>query len=188
MKASRWLRLRRTLRLLLRRLWYGAAVVGRVLRPFAGFIAVILILFGVIGWMSYMLWGPKEAAPAFNRAESLPPASAVESYIHGQQNYDADAMWEAYSADYKAAQLQQGANKAVLQAQADNARRRGLQYVHYDYIGGVKLEDGRSMYFYTIDLALNTQHAKFPFVFTADTEGKIEDIDSPFTRPQSSSQ
>jgi hypothetical protein len=44
------------------------------------------------------------------------------------------------------------------------------------------------MYFYTVDLALDTQRAKFPYVFTADPEGKILEIDSPFTRQQSGNQ
>jgi len=96
-------------------------------------------------------------------------------------------MWESYSTDYQASQLANGASKATLQAQADNQRRRGLKFVRADYIGGVKLDDGRSMYFYTMDLALSSQHGRFPFVFTADADGKIVDVDSPFTRAQSAS-
>ena len=33
---------------------------------------------------------------------------------------------------------------------------------------------------------LESQHGKFPYIFTADTEGKIVEIDSPFTRQQQS--
>jgi hypothetical protein len=185
-QASRWTRLRRMSRLMLRRVLYGTTVVGRVVRPYAGFIVVILALLGVIGWMSYMLWGPKEIQPAFQRAESIPPAPAVENFIKGQQNFNADMMWDAYSTNYQANQLANGASKATLQAQADDLRSRGLQYVHSDYIGGVKLDDGRSMYFYTIDMAMASQHGRFPFVFTADADGKIVNVDSPFTRQQSS--
>jgi hypothetical protein len=187
-KAGRFTRMRRMSRLVLRRVLYGAAVVGRVMRPFAAFIVIILALLGVIGWMSYQIWGPKEAPPVFERAESLPPAAAVENFIKGQQAFNADMMWEAYSTDYQANQLATGASKATLQAQADNQRRRGLQYVRSDYIGGVKLDDGRSMYFYTIDLALADQHGRFPYVFTADSDGKIVEVDSPFTRASASTQ
>ncbi len=186
-KAGFWTRFRRTIRLLLRRVLYRTTVVGRALRPYAGFIAVIVALLGVIGWMSYMLWAPKAAPAAFERAESLPPASAVETFIRGQQAFNAEMMWESYSTDYQASQLANGASKATLQAQADNQRRRGLKFVRADYIGGVKLDDGRSMYFYTMDLALSSQHGRFPFVFTADADGKIVDVDSPFTRAQSAS-
>jgi hypothetical protein len=186
-KAGRWLRFRRLCRLMLRRLWYGGTIVGRVLRPYAGFVVVVVALLGVIGWMSYLLWAPKAAAPAFERAESLPPSPAVETYIKGQQDYNADMMWDAYSTDYQASQLANGASKATLQAQASGMRSAGLQFVHSDYIGGVPLDNGGSMYFYTIDLARADQHGRFPYVFTADADGKIVDVDSPFLRPQTSS-
>jgi hypothetical protein len=185
--AGRWLRFRRLCRLLLRRLWYAGTIVGRALRPYAAFVAIVIALLGVIGWMSYLLWAPKAAPAAFERAESLPPAPAVETFIKGQQAYNADMMWDAYSTDYQANQLANGASKATLQAQASGMRNAGLQFVHSDYIGGVKLDDGRSMYFYTIDLARADQHGRFPYVFTADADGKIVDVDSPFLRPQASS-
>ena len=185
--AGRWVRFRRLCRLMLRRLVYGTAVVGRVLRPYAATLVVAIVLLGVIGWMSYLLWGPKAAPAAFQRADSLPPAAAVETYIKGQQDFNADMMWDAYSTDYQAAQLANGASKATLQAQATGMRSAGLQFVHSDYIGGVKLDGGGSMYFYTIDLAKAAQHGRFPFIFTADADGKIVDVDSPLLRPQSSS-
>jgi len=144
-------------------------------------IFAIIALLGVIGWMSYMLWGPKEGAPAFQRADSLPPAAAVEDYIKGQQSYDANMMWDAYSTDYQASQLANGASKATLQARANSERTMGLKYVHYDYIGGVKVDNG-SMYFYSVDLALQSQRGRFPIIFRADADGKIVGIDSPLSR------
>jgi len=148
-------------------------------------VVVIVALLGVLGWMSYLLWGPKAAAPAFDRAESLPPAPAVENFIKGQQSYDADMMWDAYSTDYQAAQLADGATKANLQAQANSQRTMGLKYTHYDYIGGVKTEDG-SLYFYSVDLSLQSQHARLHMIFRADNDGKIVGIDSPLNRINSS--
>jgi len=167
-------------------LWYGTAVVGRFLRPYTATLVVAFVLLGVIGWMSYLLWAPKAAPAAFQRAESLPPAPAVETYIKGQQAYNADMMWDAYSTDYQAAQLANGASKGTLQAQADSVRTQGIQFVHSDYIGGVQLDNGGSIYFYTIDLSKAELHRRFPYVFTADADGKIVDVDSPFLRPPSS--
>jgi hypothetical protein len=185
-KAGRWVRFRRLCRLMLRRLWYGATVIGRVLRPYAAFVAIVLALLGVIGWMSFLLWAPKAAPAVFERADSLPPAPAVETYIKGQQDFNADMMWDAYSTDYQANQLATGASKATLQAQASSQRSAGLQFVHYDYIGGVTLDTG-SMYFYSVDLSLQNQHARFPIIFKADQDGKIIGIDSPLTKLGSSS-
>jgi hypothetical protein len=181
LKAGRWLRFRRLARLILRRLLYVALVVGRFLRPYAAFVVVVLALLGVIGWMSYLLWAPKAAPAAFERADSLPPAAAVETFIKGQQDFNADMMWDAYSTDYQANQLASGASKATLQAQASSQRSAGLQFDHYDYIGGVTLDNG-SMYFYSVDLSLQNQHARFPIIFKADQDGKIIGIDSPLTK------
>lgn len=186
-QASGWLRFRRMLRLILIRLLRGIGMVGRALRPYAVFVVAIVALMGVIGWMSYMLWAPTVAPQQFDRADSLPPASAVENYLKGQQNYNAELMWDAYSTDYQANQLANGATKANLQAQANSQRTMGLKYVHYDYIGGVKVDDG-SMYFYSVDLAMQNQHARLHMVFRADADGKIVGIDSPLTRLSNSSQ
>jgi hypothetical protein len=184
--AGRWVRFRRLCRLMLRRMWYAGTVVGRILRPYAGFVLVVIALLGVIGWMSYLLWAPKAAPVAFQRADSLPPAPAVETYIKGQQDYNADMMWDAYSTSYQAAQLANGASKATLQALANSVRTQGIKFVQSDYIGGVQIEDGGSTYFYSLDLAQGEQHRRFPYIFTADADGKIVDVDSPFLRPQSS--
>lgn len=184
--AGRWVRFRRLCRLMLRRLWYGGAVVGRMLRPYAATLVVAIVLLGVIGWMSYMLWAPKPVTATFQRADSLPPAAAVETFIKGQQDFNADMMWDAYSTDYQANQLASGASKATLQAQASSQRSAGLQFVNYDYIGGVSLDNG-SMYFYSVDLSLQNQHARFPIIFKADQDGKIIGIDSPLTKLGTSS-
>jgi hypothetical protein len=187
-KPGRFLVFRRLTRLLFRRWLYAMSILFRWLRPAIGYLVVIVALLGVIGWMSAKLWWPGGDSARDVRVAPLPPASSIETFLQGQQTYNADLMWQAYSPDYQAAQLERGATKDVLQAQADSQRRRGLQYVRADYIGGVKLEDGRSMYFYTVDLALQAQHGKFPYIFTADPEGKIVEIDSPFTRQQAGGQ
>ena len=64
--------------------------------------------------------------PSFQRANALPPAAAIETFIKGQQNFNADMMWDAYSTDYQATQLANGASKATLQAQASSHAQRRL--------------------------------------------------------------
>lgn len=179
-KVSRSLRFRRTMRLLLHRLLRGAVIVGRALRPYAGFAAVVLLLLGVIGWMSVLLWWPASNQPTFTRATSLPPTLAVENFIQGQKTFNAEIMWDAYSPTFQASQLANGATKATLQAQVNNLRRIGVEFLHYDYIGGVR-EDTGSMYFYTVDLRYQNQQRRFPIIFHADTEGKITEIESVLT-------
>lgn len=167
------------MRLLLRRFLYGMVLLGRAMRPFAVFIVIIMAQLVVIGWLGFLLWGPKGGQPEFRRADSLPPSPAIEQFIAGQQKFDADLMWDAFSPEYQAAQLQRGASKETLQAEIDNQRLMGLHYLKYDYIGGVKLDDGGGMYFYAVDVEVPSQRVKLPFVFIADDEGKIVRINSP---------
>src|SRR5262245_18340854 len=167
-RPGRFLVLRRLTRLLFRRWLYAMTVLFRWMRPAIGYVAVIVALLGVIGWMAVQLWWPDSNTPRDARVAPLPPTRAIESFLQGQQTYNAELMWQPYSPDYQAAQLERGATKAVLPAQADCQLRRGLQYTHADHIGCVKLEDGRSMYFYTVDLALESLHGKFPYIFTSD--------------------
>jgi hypothetical protein len=180
--AGRWVRFRRLCRLMLRRLWYGAAVAGRMLRPYAATLVVAIVLLGVIGWMSYQIWGPKPGVPSFQRANAIPPAGAIETFMQGQQSFNADMMWDAYSPDYQAAQLQSGASKATLQSLTTARHNQGFQYVHYDYIGGVAVDTG-SMYFYSVDLSVQNQHHYIPIIFQTDADGKIVDISSPLYPP-----
>lgn len=184
-RPSRWLKFRRFLRLIFRRLLYGTTIVGRALRPFALFVGIIVLLLAIIGWMSYELWAPKQAQAEFVRADSLPPVQAVENYLKGQQSFNADMMWDSLSTAQQAARLERGATKATMQAQANSERLLGLQYVRYDYIGGVRLSTGGGMYFYSLDLALQDQQAKFPIVFRSDADGKIEQIIWPQSQTQS---
>lgn len=185
-RPGRFLVIRKAMRLLVRRWLYTMTLLFRWMRPFAGFAAVIALLLIAMSWMAVQLWWPSSAPAQDVRVAALEPAPSVKEFLQGQQSYNADLMWQAYSPDYQAAELQRGATKAMLQAQADNQRRVGLRYVRSEYIGGVKMEDGRSMYFYTIDLARDALRAKIPFIFTADPNGKIIEIDSPILRPQQS--
>lgn len=171
--------IRRTLRLLMRRMLYGMALLGRAMRPVAGFVVAIVALLVVVGWLGFQLWGPKAEGPAFQRADSLPPAEGIERFLQGQQNFDANLMWDAFSSGYQADQLKSGASKETLQAQVDNQRQLGLHFVHYDYVGGIKLDDGGGLYFYAVDVEASSQRAKLPIIFTADDNGKIVRISSP---------
>lgn len=171
----------RTVRLLFRRFIYGLVLLWRAIRPAVGYIALSLVALGIIGWLSFQLWGPKPGAPRDVRVAAVLPASAVENYIKGQQSFNADMMWSAYSPTYQAAQLQRGATKETLQARVDNERLRGLKYVQYEYVGGVQLEDGGGMYYYAVKLEFQGQQAKLPMIFTVDTDGKVIRVMSPLS-------
>jgi hypothetical protein len=187
-RPGRFLVFRKAMRLLLRRWLYAMTLLFRWVRPFAAFAAVILVLLIAMSWMAVQLWWPSSAPAQDVRVAALPPVTSVEDFLLGQQSYNADLMWQAYSTRYQAASMQRGATKDVIQMQADAERQGGLRYVRSDYIGGVKLEGGGSMYFYTIDMALDSQRRKTPFIFTVDPDGKIVAVDPPFLPPAGNNQ
>ena len=175
-RPGRWLRLRRTLRLLFRRWLYAMTLVFRWMRPYAVFVGIVAVLLGVVVWMGVQLWWPSASTTQDVRVVALPPPPAVQNYIQGQQTFNADLMWESLSATSQVSHLQNGVSKATMQAQANNERTGGLQYRHYDYIGGVKLNDGGSMYFYAVDLSSPQGSAKLPITFLADSDGKVRTL------------
>lgn len=184
-KAGRLGTFGRVLRLMLRRLLYAVVLLGRALRPLAGALIVGAIALAVIGWLSWQLWAPKPGAVDIGRAESIPQAAAVQNYLQGRKSFDADLMWEAFSSDYQAERLSAGASKATLQSQANNEKLRGFQYGSAEYIGGVALDDGGSMFFYSVLLQVQGQKVKVPLVIMADREGKISNMIDPLDRTAS---
>lgn len=179
-RPSAWRVFSSFLRLILRRIIYLLIWVLRPLRPHAGFAILTVLLLGVIGFLSFNLYGPKLAAPADPRAALLPPAPAVENYLTGRKTYNAELIWEAFSDDYKARQLQQGGSKATMQSSAQQEKKLGLQYRQIQYVGGVKVDDnGSHMYYYSVEIAIGTGSARLPIIFRTDRNDKIELLISP---------
>lgn len=186
-RPGRFLVLRTTIRLLVLRFLYNLTILFRKLRPHAISASIITFLLILVAFMAVKLWWPTTPVEDV-RVAALPPAPAVEAFLKGQQSYNADVMWDSFSLQYQAQRLQRGSDKSILQMQADEERRQGLRYGNPSYIGGKKLEDGSSLYFYTLELAFNTQRATMPYVFTAGPDGKITSIYSPFLNQSSNAQ
>jgi hypothetical protein len=187
-RPGRFLVFRKAMRLLLRRWLYAMTLLFRWVRPFAGFAAVIVVLLIAMSWMAVQLWWPSSAPAQDVRVAALPPSSSIQTYLQGQQSYNADLLWQAYSPALQATELQRGVDKSMMQAQADSERQSGLRYGHADYIGGVKLNNGHSMYFYTVDLTVDSQQFKAPFIFIADPKGAIVRVQPPFLPPAGNNQ
>ena len=187
-RPGRFLVFRRATRLLFRRWLYAMTLVFRWMRPFAGFIAIVVVLLGVVAWMATQLWWPASAPAQDMRVASLQPAPAIQTYLQGQQSHNADLIWQAYSPSFQATELQRGVTKVLLQAQADTERQNGWRYGRADYIGGIKLDSDHSMYFYTVDLTVNAQQFKTPFIFVADLKGELVQVQPPFLPSQKSNQ
>lgn len=174
--ASNGLVVRRTLRLILRRALYAATRILRPLWRYAPFVAVVAVLLGTIGWLSFQLWSPTAATTRDLRTSMIPPSSAVENYIQGRRNFNADLMWSTLSSGYQAQRMQNGESKSNLQAQYDKEKTAGVTFLNYDYIGGVNLEDGSKMYFYATKIQLGSQKLDLPTTFRVDQDGKVQRI------------
>jgi hypothetical protein len=60
----------------------------------------------------------------------------------------------------------------------DQANRSGARLVRATYIGGHSLDDGSSVHFYAVARTqASGPDATVPYVFTLDSDGKIDRID-----------
>ena len=167
----------RTIRLMLRRLFYGLMLLGRALAPHKMALALTLPLLALVaGLGGFLLWervGP--SAPGYSRADSIPPGGSVESYLNAQRKYNIDQMWDLYSPAFQASMLDEGRTKNTMRAEYQNRKLAGVSYLNSSYVGGVKLSKGGALYFYVVDVKLpqGTSNEKIPFTFQVDEDGKI---------------
>ncbi|HEU5015649.1 MAG TPA: hypothetical protein VFT66_24210 [Roseiflexaceae bacterium] len=187
-RPGRLLVLRRALRLLARRFAYGFVRLGQALRPYAAFLAIIVVLTGMVGVLTLALvWPSRSHAVADARVAALSPADSVENYLRGQHDANADLMWSAYSPDYQSAQLEKGASKQTLQTTLNQFRAQGVQFLDEEYVGGVPLTDGGTMYFYAVQVDTGQRQLKVPMTFLVNSDGKVEGIISPISNSSDSS-
>ena len=114
----------RTLRLLFRRWLRLQLLFWRWVGSRIGWILTVLALLGVIGWLSVQAASVRRATPADARTAAVAPSAATESYLKGQQSYNAGQMWDSYSTTYQSTQIEKGFGKDNLQLQADSERKR----------------------------------------------------------------
>jgi hypothetical protein len=168
-------------RLIAIRLFEGSITLGAMLRPYIGFLAVIALLLGVIFYQALFLVAPTviRAFSTDERVQALPQVAAVEEFLDGQKNYDADRIWQTLSPVLQESLSSQGASKESIQAQIDNERLAGQRYIEYKYIGGTPVANGRQMFFYVVDIESPSpeRNGSFSFVFTVDQDGKIIGLD-----------
>lgn len=175
------LRLRRVPRVLLRRFLRAVINIGRILCRYAAGILIALLL-GVVAietyWLVQVLTPPAEE-PATRQTAVLPPAPAVQRFIRGQQTYDATLMWEALGEQLRTTGRERGLSLQSLQNQVEQERQSGQRYVEYEYIGGVNLSDGKSMFFYVVQVESPQpeRNGTISYVFTVGTDGKIIHIE-----------
>jgi hypothetical protein len=109
------------------------------------------------------------------RVGSSPPSS-TESYMKGNETFNAELVWNALSEEAQGRLRSRGTNIQALQDQMDQAKQAGRQFNQVTYIGGQSFPDGTSMHFYTVlsrGLQSRGEPEPIPYVFTLDQSGKI---------------
>jgi hypothetical protein len=171
----------RVVRLLAGRAIWAGEQGWRLIEPRLGWLMLTGFLFGVIGLLSLLLVIPRivanSAAPVDPRVTALSPAPAVEDFLRGQQTFDADLMWESFSPELRESLEGRDITRDTLAERVENERLAGQRYSGFKYIGGVELENRRSMYFYVVDIASPQQEGTISFVFTVGSDGKIVSVE-----------
>lgn len=109
-------------------------------------------------------------------AEGEPTATAM--YLKGQESYNAQLVWDAYSERAIREAQRRGLSVDDTQRQLDRARQAGTRIEQINYVGGYPISNG-SMHFYIVFRSdTNRREATpVPYVFTLDTSGKIDYVE-----------
>lgn len=151
-------------------------------------IVAMMLLVAVVGSLMWLGSNPVSipllgiSAPAIETAPAGSPRVSVETYLTGQRQYEARMMWESMSDELKQAMAQRNQSLEALQRQMEQAKRNGIKYTGFQYVGGTDLSNGRSVHLYIVSAAFPQQQGgdrseEIPYTFTVDRSGKIANID-----------
>jgi hypothetical protein len=171
-KPGRFRVVRTYLRLLFRRFLYVLVRFFRWLKPFWGFALIIALLLLTNLWTAAQLWWPTDPSRD-TRVAAMPQIASVQNYLRGQQTYNAELLWSAFSPAYQTAELQRGVDKSIMQTYADSERQQGIVYGNPEYIGATKMDNNYTMYIYAVPMSVGSQSRKTPFMFVVDAQGGI---------------
>ena len=156
---------------------------GLITHPIRGVIILVAMLAaaGVLALQGLQAGTPGLSVgfPSLSLGRATGEPSATESYLKGNETYNAELMWSALSEEALARYRSRGGSLQALQNQMEQAKQAGAQLEQIQYIGGQSLPDGTSMHFYTV-LTRGPQsrsEAEYvPYVFTLDRAGKISRV------------
>jgi hypothetical protein len=148
-----------------------------LLRARAALLAVVLLAIaagalatfqaGQAPALSFSLPGPRRAP------------DATESYLKGNQNYNAELMWNSLSEEAVDRFRARGGTLQDMQRQLDRARETGTKLEQINYVGGHGLPDGTSLQFYVVASrgpAGRSELEHVTYIFTLDRFGKISKV------------
>jgi hypothetical protein len=136
-------------------------------------IGLVLIVAAVVAAPMYI-----GSIPGLSTLRSQPAPLSTEAYLKGNQNYDADLVWNSLDSDAQSRLTAQGGSRDDLQQQMNAAKQKGVQIAEMSYIGGKSLPDGTSMQFYLVGIRQQAGASidYQPYMFTLDRDGKIAKV------------
>lgn len=154
---------------------------GLVVHPIRGVI-LLAAMVAAAGVLLFQSWQGAPSLslglPAIPRAAGGAP-NATESYMRGNETYNAEMMWQSLSDEALSRYRGRGGSLQALQGQMEQARQAGAHLEQITYVGGQSFPDGTSMHFYVV-LTRGPQsrgEAEYvPYTFTLDRSGKIAQV------------
>jgi hypothetical protein len=137
-----------------------------------------LVVFAALGFGIYSLVSGMSLPVALPRGSAASSSSAAESFLKGNQTYDATLVWDSLS-DESHKRFEAAGGQQAIQAQLNAARDRGIKFEQVSYIGKQDLPDGTSMQFFLVARRTpltGSQVEYVPYVFTIDQSGKIANV------------
>jgi len=137
-------------------------------------------LLGLVVLVAIIIAVPR-LLPSIPGVSSLRTASAptsTEDYLRGNQDYNADLVWNSLDNDAQSRLSSQGGSRDDLQQQMDAAKQKGVKLEQVSYIGSKAMPDGTSMQFYLVGVRQQQQSDidYQPYMFTLDPSGKIAKV------------
>jgi hypothetical protein len=161
-------------------------IIVKVLMVVMGFwrrypLPALILLVMVIGSL-FALSSGVVAMPWTPAAAPVPEARvAIEAYLAGQKDYNADLMWQAMDDDLKQAWQQNGRSLQELRQQQQQYKQAGIKFGPSQHVFSTDLDDGRKVFLYIVKTSVTTPQGavdrQVPYTFTVNKAGKIVGVD-----------
>ncbi len=172
------------LRFLLRRSLWVIIRSGRGIwrHPTLTLALIVAVFLAYQGYERFLAPQPAPVDPGqYEIVQAIPPPLPVAEYLSAQKNFDADAMWNTYSEQAKAANLAQGSSLQTLRQTTQQLQLQGLQYGESHYIGGYQIQPGGHTYYFYVTKVQDPRGnaAEIYQIFIADSDGKVLRVEQP---------
>ncbi|MBF6589004.1 MAG: hypothetical protein IVW57_00555 [Ktedonobacterales bacterium] len=118
------------------------------------------------------LYGGTTPFTVVNAAAPPLPASMIQ-WMHGHKYFDAQEVWNTFSAREQQALTQKKITASTLQDNFNTLKSQGFQFTEFIYSGGYRAPDGTSHYTIEVLYARGNQAGLQTYYFLLDADGKI---------------